>query len=257
MTLAPMQSKSKEQRFSDKLYKKTGEYERSSKVYTRSLVSNEVPMKILDVGCGTGLNASFLREMGHEVIGVDLSPVAIAKIKNLGFEGYVCDLQKQTPKASGTFDLIYVSEVIEHVEDTETFLNNLLKSLRPDGQLLLSTPNSSFWPYRVLAMLGHTLSDVQHPGHIRFFSKKSLSQAIESAGFSQLHISARHIYFVLPDGIGKYIPKLLLLLGFKKEFRVKTNTYFWHLGKFRTKANSFWADTLIVQAKAGQLTCKD
>src|SRR5580704_4912778 len=116
-----------EERISDAHYASGDEFERSGKVFTRRMVPNKTPLRILDVGCGTGMNAQHLAANGHTVVGLDLSPVAIDKFRQKGFEGIVCDIEKEggAPLPSGSFDLIFASEVIEHVADTAKFLSEM------------------------------------------------------------------------------------------------------------------------------------
>jgi SAM-dependent methyltransferase len=240
-----------EERISNRHYASNSEFERSSKIFTRWLVPEGAPLRILDVGCGTGLNAQHLAAKGHTVVGIDLSPVAIEKFRQKGFDGSVCDLERDgaAPFSDGSFDLAFASEVIEHIGDTETFLTEIKRLLRPEGVLLLSTPNSAFWPYRILSVLGRTPSEYQHPGHVRFFSKRHLANAIRSAGFLVERISARHIYCVCGAGIGDAFAPALKLVGFEIEPRFATGGHFWQLGGFARRASPFWADTLIVLAR--------
>jgi SAM-dependent methyltransferase len=240
-----------EERISNRHYVSNAEFERSAKVFTRRLVPDDTPLRILDVGCGTGLNAQHLAAKGHTVVGLDLSPVAIERFRQKGFEGFVCDIEKESgaPFSSCSFDLIFASEVIEHIADTETFLAELNRLVRPGGVLVLSTPNSAFWPYRILGVLGRTASEYQHPGHVRFFSRRYLANALESAGFAIEAISARHIYCICGSGVGDPLAPLLKLLRFNIEPRFATGGHFWQLGKFAVRANSFWADTFIVLAR--------
>jgi SAM-dependent methyltransferase len=245
-----------EERISDAHYSLDPEFERSSKVFTRRLVPDFRPLHILDIGCGTGLNAEHLAAKGHTVVGIDLSPVAIEKFTRKGFEGIVCDLENAAgvPLPSGSFDLVFASEVIEHLGDTATFLTELNRLLRRGGTLVLSTPNSAFWPYRILALLGRTPSEYQHPGHVRFFSRRSLVMALASAGFAVETISARHIYFVCASSLGDRLAPLLRLLGFDSEPRFATGGHFWQWSRFATRASTLWADTFIVVArKPGQV----
>jgi 2-polyprenyl-3-methyl-5-hydroxy-6-metoxy-1,4-benzoquinol methylase len=240
-----------EQRISDAHYTASAEFERSSKVFMRALVPDRTPLRILDVGCGTGLNAQHLAARGHTVVGIDLSPVAIEKFTQRGFQGIVCDLEGAAgaPLPSGSFDLIFASEVIEHISDTARFLAELNRLLRPGGTLMLSTPNSAFWPYRILGLLGQTASEYQHPGHVRFFSRRSLVGALAAAGFTVANVSARHIYAVCGSGIGDPMAPLLGRLGFKLEPRFATGGHFWQCGRFARRASPFWADTFIVTAR--------
>jgi SAM-dependent methyltransferase len=240
-----------EERISDSHYASNPEFERSAKVFTRRLVPNGTRLRILDVGCGTGLNAQHLAAKGHAVVGIDLSRVAIEKFKQRGFEGIVCDVERErgaVPFPDCSFDLVFASEVVEHVADTATFLAEINRLLRPEGKLILSTPNSAFWPYRILGALGRTATEYQHPGHVRFFSRRYLVKAIESAGFVLEQISARHIYCVCGAAIGDALAPVLRFIGFEIEPRFATGGHFWQLGGFAKRASPFWADTFIVLA---------
>jgi SAM-dependent methyltransferase len=94
------------------------EYERTSKQYMRAMVPKSPTLRILNVGCGTGINASFFSESKHHVVGIDISPVAVEQYRARGFEGYVCDIESQPlPFDAGSFDLVYASEVMSQVLD--------------------------------------------------------------------------------------------------------------------------------------------
>jgi SAM-dependent methyltransferase len=239
-----------EERISNAQYRTDSEYERSSKRFMRALVPSAAPLRILDVGCGTGLNAGHLARHGHQVVGIDLSPVAIEKFRARGFQGIVCDIEAGLPPfPTASFDLVYASEVIEHCVDTLGFLRSLRALLKPDGTLLLSTPNSAFWVYRLLGLFGRAASDYQHPGHVRFFSKRSLARAVKAAGFEIASISARHMYLLLGRRIGDPIAGVLEALGLQREPRFATGDHFWQLSVFARRASGFWADTLILAAR--------
>ncbi|HEV8015572.1 MAG TPA: class I SAM-dependent methyltransferase [Stellaceae bacterium] len=233
-------------------YQSEAEHERSSKQFMRRMVDRlPAPARILDVGCGTGLNASFLRAMGHHVIGIDVSSVAIAKFRAKGFEGLVGDMSQggALPLETEVFDALYASEVIEHCADTGALLGEFNRVLKPGGVLFLSTPNSAFWPYRILGVLGRTPSEYQHPGHVRFFSLRSLARAVTDAGFTIDALSGRNMFSLLGKRIGDPIAPLLRLAGFAKEARFATGDHFWQFSRFAPRASAFWSDTLIVVAK--------
>src|SRR5260370_1243361 len=115
--------------------------------------------------------------------------------------------------------------------------------------MLLSTPNSAFWVYRILGLFGRTAGEYQHPGHLRFFSKRSLAAAITEAGFEIKTLAARHMYVVLGRTVGEPLASILQKIGFCKEPRFSTGSYFWQLSKFSSAASGFWADTLIVETQ--------
>jgi 2-polyprenyl-3-methyl-5-hydroxy-6-metoxy-1,4-benzoquinol methylase len=238
-----------ERAISDAHYSDESEYERSNKGYMRALVPTKA-LRILDIGCGTGLNAAHLTRAGHTVVGIDLSPVAIERFRGRGLEGLVCDIEAEPlPFEDGSFDLAYASEVIEHCADTDRFVGELARVIKPRGLLLLSTPNSAFWAYRLLALFGQTVTEIQHPGHVRFFSKRGLKHSIEAGGFEVNAISGREMYVILGKQLGDGLGPLLERLGFEKEPRFATGGHFWQLSRFAQKASPFWADTLIVSAR--------
>lgn len=245
-------SKSKiELQISEKKYKANREIERSSKIFMRELTKLENPQrgKLLDIGCGTGLNAENLRQMGFEVSGVDLSPAAISQFNSRGFRGLIHDISDGLPYDDKQFDVVYASEVIEHLVDTNHFLIECSRVLKDGGTLILSTPNSSFWVYRVFAIIGKTLSEVQHPGHIRYFTLKSLTSYFVSTSLKIEKICARNMYLILPYTIGNILNKILSGKIVRKEKRFKTGKFYWHISSCSTKASSFFTDTMIIVAR--------
>lgn len=101
---------------------------------------------VLDIACGTGYGAYELAKEAQMVIGVDLSRESIDYAKtNYDAENleYLNASATDELFAENTFDLICSFETIEHLDqpDRSNYLNNLAKWLKPNGILLLSTPN--------------------------------------------------------------------------------------------------------------------
>ena len=243
-----------EQEISDAKYQEHEEFYRSSKLFTLALVPRDKNLIILDVGCGTGVNSEYILKLGHSVVGIDISHVAMTKYISKGHSGLQCDINKGLPFDNGSFDLVFASEVIEHLRDIRFFLLESYRVLKTQGVLLLSTPNSAFWIYRLLAVAGKTVSELQHPGHIHFFSKRSLMNYVTEAGFSRPAISARHMYILLPYRFPSSFCVLLEYLGFEREYRFATGEYFWHRSTYASRASALWADTFIVQARKNETT---
>ena len=100
--------------------------------------------RVLDAACGMAYGTAMLAAAGaKEVVGVDLDESVIAKVSAAAppatsFE--VADLRK-LPFADDEFDLVVCFEAIEHVPEPEVVLDQLARVLRPDGLLVVSTPN--------------------------------------------------------------------------------------------------------------------
>ncbi|MFC1488222.1 class I SAM-dependent methyltransferase [Thermodesulfobacteriota bacterium] len=166
------------EKISDAQYTVGAAFERSSKQYTRSLVPSDEHLKIFDVGCGTGVNAEELAAQSHTAIGVDISSVAIEQFRQKEFEGKQCDITKGISYKGKKFDFVFTSEIIEHIEDAKAFLAELFRIPRPSVLLVLSTVYSAFWVFRFFSLSGRTVTEVQHPGHICFFSKLGLAEYV-------------------------------------------------------------------------------
>ena len=98
----------------------------------------------LDVGCGAGLLCEPRARMGAAVTGVDAAPEDVEAAKahavqsRLPIDYRAGELSEQ---GLGTFDVVSSMEVIEHVTDPAAFIAELVRHLKPEGLLLLSTPN--------------------------------------------------------------------------------------------------------------------
>ncbi len=233
------------QAFYERKYTEGSELPRSSKQYTIDCVPADGCRSILDVGCGSGMNSKALAAKGHHVSGVDLSEAAIEQYRSYGFEGRAEDIEAGLDYPDSSFDVVFCSEVIEHMTSPEILVSKMKRVLKPGGWLVLSTPNSAFWLYRILGVLGYTVSELQHPKHFQFFSRRSLLKLLEGAGLRRQEVAGRNMYVILPGSLGP-LEGILPMLGFKREPRFRTGGYFWHLSNKSKMLNGIFADTLIV-----------
>jgi SAM-dependent methyltransferase len=98
---------------------------------------------VLDAACGEGYGSAMLAAGGAaSVVGVDVDERAVSHARDkygLEFvEADVCEL----PFADDSFDLVASFETIEHVQDAGKMVSELRRVLRPEGRLVISTPNS-------------------------------------------------------------------------------------------------------------------
>lgn len=233
------------QAFYEHKYTEGVELPRTSKQYAIDCVAAGERLSILDVGCGSGLNSRALAAKGHQMSGIDISEAAIEQYRSYGFEGRTGDIESGLDFGDSTFDVVLCTEVIEHMTSPEILVSEMKRVLKPGGQLILSTPNSAFWLFRVLGVLGYTVGELQHPKHFQFFSRRSLLRLLEKAGLMPREVMGRNMYILLPSSVGP-LKMILPIFGFKREPRFRTGGYFWHLSNKSRLLNTFFADTFIV-----------
>ncbi len=101
--------------------------------------------KILDIGCGGGLISEALCKLGADVTGIDFVKENIiaakihAKKNNLKINYLVKNFEKE--KIISKFDAIVIFEVLEHLNDWESFIKKIRKNLKKNGVLIISTIN--------------------------------------------------------------------------------------------------------------------
>lgn len=179
---------------------------------------------VLDVGCAMGFFMEEAQKLGFKAFGIEISKYAgnFAK-KKFGkriFLGSVEEFFQKWPKLPNfknlEFDVIILSDIIEHVKDPRGILTYLRKILKNDGVIIIQTGDSdSFWA-RLMKKNWHFFAP---PQHLYFFSKKTLSEVLTQAGFKVTNIykegkyvSLRYIlhmtqYMNIPK-IGDYLYKL-------------------------------------------------
>lgn len=106
---------------------------------------------ILDAGCGFGYGVKILTFNNPTMaIGIDnsISSLKYAK-KNYFFNNtsYIVTDAIKTPFADKTFDTIYAFELIEHMKDADVFLSEMVRILKDDGNIFISTPNKKLSGY--------------------------------------------------------------------------------------------------------------
>jgi SAM-dependent methyltransferase len=106
--------------------------------------------RVVEVGCGTGYRITLpLLSWGYDVVGVDTDEESIARGKELlrqtGFDDVLS--AHGLDEVSGEFDVVIVSEVLEHLVDSgiEALLATARSKLRPGGFLLVTVPNGYGW----------------------------------------------------------------------------------------------------------------
>lgn len=148
---------------------------------------------ILDIGCGNGSLARFLLKNNFNVYGTDASEkgITIAEKLNPGHFAIQDLSSDELPENLKRipFDTIISTEVIEHLYDPRKFIDFAKRTLLKNGggELILSTPYHGYLKYLALAITGKMdshLGPLWDGGHIKFWSKRSLTKLLEEQGFT-------------------------------------------------------------------------
>lgn len=150
--------------------------------------------EILDLGCGTGHLTLDLLQAGYKVSAVDLSKelidFATKSIKCAGYsvEANVMDLRDLGLLGPQRFDAVICLDVLEHIEDDKSALENINYILKKDGLLIISVP-------AIMFLYGKRDKDI---GHFRRYDKGALKMKLDSSGFGIECIRYWNIAGVLP-----------------------------------------------------------
>jgi len=147
-------------------------------------LSERAPSKVLDAGCFDGRFADLARRQGHHVTGLDRQKLdGVAQRLDSFIEA---DLNEPLPEGLvGTYDVVVAGDILEHVVEPHSLLNELVRALKPGGEILVSVPNFGHWYPRGRTALGKFDYDQRGPldrGHLRFFTRDSIEALIGSCG---------------------------------------------------------------------------
>ena len=148
---------------------------------------------VIDVGCGAGLLCEPLARMGAAVTGVDAAPENIEAAKaHAALSGVAIDYRagEIAEQGLGQFNIVTSMEVIEHVTDPAAFIAELARHMKPDGLLLLSTPNRTAASRLFLVEAAERLGQVPRGTHDwdQFLTPEELTVLLADAGLEVVEI---------------------------------------------------------------------
>lgn len=147
---------------------------------------------ILDAGCGGGDFSVGLRDAGFAICGSDMSASGIAAARERGigrFEQASVYDPLAAPFGRSSFPAIVTIEVIEHLYSPATFARRAFEALEPGGLFVVSTP---YWGYlkniavAVTNRMDRSLTALWEGGHIKHFSRATLTRLLTEAGFEEV-----------------------------------------------------------------------
>ena len=178
---------------------------------------------VLDVGCGNGWQAAALVPKGHRVVSMDIStrnPVSsLQRTQSVNHAAVTADVYNM-PFREGTFDYVIATEVMEHVADPALFVSALLKVLKKDGTIIITTPYNEKIEY---CLCVHCNRMTPMHAHLHSFNEKNLSQLMPGSGvkystqrFSSKYLARLRTHVVLRYfgfGVWRFFDRLFLFLS--------------------------------------------
>jgi ubiquinone/menaquinone biosynthesis C-methylase UbiE len=145
--------------------------------------------RVLDLGCGQGAFIGAARAAGAEAVGADVAEAALqrARRRHPDVPFVLVPWNGPLPFDDGAFDLVWASEVIEHVGDTGRWLSEVRRVLLPAGRLLVTTPSHG----RGRVLLGGMERFSEPLGdHLHLYTKRSLQGLLVEFGFGEVVVRA-------------------------------------------------------------------
>jgi SAM-dependent methyltransferase len=145
--------------------------------------------RVLDLGFGAGDFTALVRAAGAHPVGVEIAQSAIdrARAHHPGLDFRLASVDGPLPLEDNSFDVVWSSEVIEHVADTARWLSEVRRVLVPRGRLLLTTPSHG----RLRVALGGIERFSEPLGeHLHLYTRRSLANTLGELGFDGVEVRA-------------------------------------------------------------------
>ncbi|MDP2750694.1 MAG: class I SAM-dependent methyltransferase [Nanoarchaeota archaeon] len=183
--------------------------------------------KTLDVGCADGSFSKKLKEdFGFDTYGIDISEKSVNLANKNGVKAKKHNLENLLPYPDNHFDLIISCEIIEHLYDTDFFIEELKRVLKKGGFMILTTPNLVSFVNRAKILMGLYPSFVPEyhvggAGHIRAYTLPVLKKQLTDHKMKVVIKSSPNFFFPMQS------KKLSFLL---KNIAIKLGDYFPSIG---------------------------
>jgi SAM-dependent methyltransferase len=139
--------------------------------------------RLLDVGCNEGRGLRIYSRNGYQVEGLELNATAAAVARDAGFSVCTDLLEEFDPPSS--YDVVVLSNVLEHSLDPRRMLCDVRRVLATDGKVWISCPNSQSWLRR---RFGRSWINWHVPFHISHFNRGTLRRLLEDVGYTNVEV---------------------------------------------------------------------
>lgn len=184
--------------------------------------------KVLDVGCYDGVFGEQFIKNRNTVYGIDASRAAVKLAKKKGVKAVVGDLETTFPFKSDEFDSVFAGEIIEHMLDTDFFVEEVRRVLKPKGEFIVTTPNVASLARRFMLLLGmnpYFEASFNFPknvnaGHVRYYTRDVLESFLKHHGFEIVSFQSDVVNFTEKFG-SKLVADIFPTLGRGLIFKCK------------------------------------
>ena len=136
--------------------------------------------RLLDVGCGPGVNLGVFQKLGWNVYGVELSEVAVAQARKWFGDRIHAGKLEDSSFEEGSFDVILFSHSLEHMFNPVETLVVARRLLKSGGMVVITVPNAGSFESR---LFGRWWYPWELPRHLYHFDNNSLVEVLAKAGF--------------------------------------------------------------------------
>lgn len=163
--------------------------------------------RVIDIGCGDGKIAKeyHIRATPDYYMGVEVLPEDVEVARLFCSECILGNIEEFSAlewSALSNYDLWVFGDVLEHLYDPWEILKKVRKSIATGGEIICCIPNSQHWSLQARLSMGdwrYEKKGLLDRTHIRFFTKKTIVEMLEGAGFEVTEIVPRYIYHPSTD----------------------------------------------------------
>jgi len=154
-----------------------------------ALLPDRSDTAVLELGCGAGAtgSAALTARKAKRYVGIELNASAAAIAAERLSEVLVADVETMPlGDLSGGFEVLVISEVLEHLKDPWSVLERLAGCLKPGGLVFASSPNVAHWAIVRELLFGrfdYQESGVMDRTHLRWFTPQTYRELFNQAGF--------------------------------------------------------------------------
>lgn len=179
---------------------------------------------ILEVGCGSGENTIYVQKVSKNIIGVDVSDIALKEFRDNGFQGVLADVNR-LPFRSDSFDCVISAGLLHHLVgqgNLTEYLVEFVRVTKRGGYVIALEPNL----FNHSGLLMNIFNKIK-PGitglvpHERALSPLYLAKAFKKSGLEEVKcIAASYVWNRFPLVISKFISEHEEGIRFKKPFNI-------------------------------------